>query len=87
MTTESPPVANIDLPPLRECVHNAVARYFADMDGHLPEQLYKTVLHEIERPLLEVTMKKLGGNQSKAASVLGLNRTTLRKKLQLHGLD
>ena len=75
------------MPPLCECVRAAVQRYFDDMDDHLPEQLYKTVLKEVERPLLEVVMNELNNNQSKAASVLGLNRTTLRKKLQLHGLD
>lgn len=76
-----------DLPPLCESVRIAVQRYFDDMDGHLPEDLYKTVLKEIERPLLEVAMNELNNNQSKAAIVLGLNRTTLRKKLQQHGLD
>ena len=72
--------------PLSEYVRDAVQRYFADMDGHLPEDLYRTVLNEMERPLLEVVMDKLSGNQSRAANVLGLNRTTLRKKLQQHQL-
>ena len=76
-----------DMPPLCECVRSAVQRYFDDMGGHLPENLYKTVLKEVERPMLKVVMNELNNNQSKAASVLGLNRTTLRKKLQLHGLD
>ena len=78
---------NTTLPPLCDCVRVAVQRYFDDMGGHLPENLYKTVLKEVERPMLEVVMNELSNNQSKAATVLGLNRTTLRKKLQLHGLD
>lgn len=38
-------------------------------------------------PLLSITLKHTGGNQSKAAEWLGLNRATLRKKLQQHKLD
>ena len=44
------------------------------------------VLHQVEKPLLECVMAQCGGNQSKAAAVLGLNRNTLRKKLVQHGL-
>jgi Fis family transcriptional regulator len=45
------------------------------------------VMDEVERPLLECTMEYCGGNQTKAAKYLGLNRGTLRKKLKHHGLD
>ena len=41
---------------------------------------------EIELPLFREVMAYYDGNQSKAAAALGLNRATLRKKLQLHGL-
>ena len=36
--------------------------------------------------MLEVVMAQCGGNQSKAADMLGINRNTLRKKLTEHGL-
>jgi Fis family transcriptional regulator len=44
------------------------------------------VLRAVERPMLEVVMKEAAGNQSRASDLLGINRNTLRKKLQQHGL-
>jgi Fis family transcriptional regulator len=44
------------------------------------------VVLTVERPMLEVVMARAEGNQSHAADMLGINRNTLRKKLQQHGL-
>ncbi|SVC96209.1 uncharacterized protein METZ01_LOCUS349063 [marine metagenome] len=44
------------------------------------------VVAEVEKPLLEAVMKHAGGNQLRAARMLGINRNTLRKKLTLYGL-
>ncbi len=74
--------------PLSGCMRIALEMYFKDLDGGCPpENLYQMVLGEVEWPLLEVVMKYTGGNQSKAAKILGLNRTTLRKKLKRYQLD
>ena len=73
-------------PALRECVARAVRRYLADLDSHPPEGLHDLVLREVELPLFREVMSWYGGNQSKAAVDLGLNRATLRKKLQQYGL-
>ena len=51
-----------------------------------PVDLYANLLEEFERPLLEVTLEKTGGNQVRAAQILGINRNTLRKKLVTLGL-
>ena len=40
------------------------------------------MLKEIERPLITVSLVATGGNQLKAAKLLGLNRNTLRKKIR-----
>ena len=57
--------------------------YFAAHQDRLPPNgLYDRVLHEIERPLLSITLAATRGNQVKAAELLGLNRNTLRKKIR-----
>ncbi len=72
--------------PIATCVKTAIERYFHDLDGEKPGELYDMVLHEVEAPLLEVVMHYAKGNQCEAAKVLGINRNTLRKKLKIYGL-
>jgi len=74
-------------PALRECVARAVRRYLTDLDAQMPDGLYDLVLHEVEAPLLQEVLNWSGGNQSKAAAALGINRATLRKKLATRGLS
>jgi Fis family transcriptional regulator len=79
-------VARADDRTLRECAESAVRRYFADLGDTEPREVYDLVLAEIEQPLLRVVLEHTRGNQSKAAELLGINRSTLRKKLRRHGL-
>ena len=72
--------------PLRDCVEDAVGRYFKQLDGHPTNELYKMVMQEIEEPLFRSVLQYTGGNQSKASELLGINRGTLRKKLKMYGL-
>ncbi len=73
--------------PLCACISTALERYFQDLDGHPPpSHLYELVMDEVEQPLLKMVMQYARGNQSKAAEVLGINRGTLRKRLEKHGL-
>ncbi len=72
---------------LSECVSRTVRRYLADIgDTECAEGLHALVLREVEVPLLREVLAFHDGNQSRAASALGINRATLRKKLALHGL-
>lgn len=71
---------------LSEATNQAISDYLALLENHDATNLYRQVIDEVERPLLEVIMKHTRGNQSKAAMCLGLNRGTLRKKLKHHGL-
>ncbi len=67
---------------LTDCVRRSLERYFKDMDGEKPTSIYDMVLKNIERPMIETVLDKAAGNQSLAAEMLGINRNTLRKKMQ-----
>ena len=43
--------------------------------------LYNIVLEQVERPLLEIALRAHNGNQVKTAQMLGINRNTLKKKI------
>jgi two-component system nitrogen regulation response regulator GlnG len=65
-----------------------LARYLTMFGEELPpDGLYDRVLAEIERPLLRLSLAATGGNQIRAARLLGINRNTLRKKLTERGVD
>ncbi len=49
-------------------------------------RLYRSVMARVELPLLRQALELSGGNQLKAARLLGINRNTLRKRLRLLGL-
>ncbi len=69
---------------LAGAVAEQLESYFsAHKDGVPPTGLYDRVLHEVERPLITMTLNATKGNQIKAAAVLGLNRNTLRKKIRV----
>lgn len=67
--------------PLRECVRAAVRTYLRNMDGQDVEGLHRFVMDEVERPLIETVLEAAGNNQSVAARMLSISRSTLRKKL------
>lgn len=67
---------------LSAAVEAHLRRYFDLLDGELPAPgLYDRVIAEVERPLLDLAMDATGGNQLRCAEMLGINRNTLRKKL------
>ena len=68
---------------LAEAVKRALERYFKDMDGETPHAIYDMVLKNVERPMIELVLSRADGNQTVAAAMLGINRNTLRKKMQL----
>ena len=53
---------------LADCVKRSLERYFKDMDG--------------EKPMIETVLGQAKGNQTLAAEMLGINRNTLRSKMQ-----
>ena len=68
-------------------INESLEDYFTHLDGQPPHAIYNMVLGCVEKPMLEYILNKVGGNQSKAAEILGLNRNTLRKKMAEYGLN
>lgn len=72
--------------PIYDAVKTSIQRYLQELEDTEPNDMYNMVLRQIEQPLLEAVLEHTGGNQSRAAECLGLNRGTLRKKLRLYQL-
>ena len=67
---------------LSACVRKAVQDYLKHLDGEKPGTVYDMVLTCVERPLIETVLYHTEGNQTRASELLGINRNTLRKKMQ-----
>lgn len=66
---------------LEEIIHHKLEDYFQRTKGVDVDDLYSLVVERVERPLIELTLRKTHGNQIRAAQILGINRNTLRKKI------
>lgn len=69
-------------PLLRELVRKSIEKYLGDLQGEKPSNLHSLTLSQVEKPLFEVVLEYAKGNLSKASSILGINRATLRAKLK-----
>lgn len=73
--------------PLSKCVQSALRYYLENMADHEVTGLYGLVLEEVERPLLETVLKHTDGNLSHASRMLGMTRSTLRKRLSNYDIE
>ena len=71
---------------IQDAVRKSLEKYFRDLGEQAPSHVYEMVISTVEKPVFEAVMARADGNQSLAAEMLGINRNTLRKKLQVHGL-
>ncbi len=68
---------------IEHLLERQIAAYFNAHGKQLPANgLYDRLLARLEKPLIVATLRATGGNQIKAAEILGLNRNTLRKKMR-----
>ncbi|WP_428247377.1 nitrogen regulation protein NR(I) [Ferrovibrio sp.] len=73
---------------LAGAIERHITKYFAAHGDDLPPNgLYDRMLRELEIPLISLSLAATRGNQIKAASMLGLNRNTLRKKIRDHNIQ
>ena len=72
--------------PFKKLIKDSLSNYFLNLDGSSTSNIYNLVISEVEQPLLELIMQHTQGNQSQAAKLLGLSRSTLRKLLEQYGL-
>ena len=87
--TETPRQVEAGIPQdIESYLQTQLRRYFAAHEGGLPAPgLYDRLLARVEKPLIIQTLRATGGNQIKAAEILGINRNTLRKKMRELGID
>ena len=71
---------------LKHLVKNSLEQFLNDLDDQQVGDLYDLLMEQVEPPLLQTVMQREGQNQTRAAQILGLSRTTLRKKLVYYGL-
>ncbi|HSH27124.1 MAG TPA: helix-turn-helix domain-containing protein [Wenzhouxiangella sp.] len=74
-------------PCLHEFVRCVVRQYLNDMGNTPPDNLHGLIMGEAERALVETVLEQTGGNQSRAAGMLGITRTTLRSRIRRYGLE
>lgn len=48
--------------------------------------LYELVIEQVEKPLIELALKAYNGNQVRTAQMLGINRNTLKKKIDNYNI-
>ncbi|MFK7872293.1 MAG: helix-turn-helix domain-containing protein [Oligoflexales bacterium] len=72
---------------LEDVVGLKVQRFLDQIGEFYPENLHTEFMRQAERPLIDQVLTRTGGNQVQAAKILGINRNTLRKKMQFHKLS
>jgi two-component system nitrogen regulation response regulator GlnG len=72
---------------LEEIIERKLIECVRGLREHASANLYDLLIGLVEKPLLRAVLRETGGNQVRAAQILGINRNTLRKKLTGHGID
>ncbi|EEZ80106.1 helix-turn-helix domain-containing protein [Candidatus Thioglobus sp.] len=73
----------IDLP---ACINAKLERYFEQLNGESANGVFKMVMQETESVTIKFVLDAVEQNQSEAARILGMNRGTLKKKIELYKL-
>lgn len=79
-------VANLQNVSLEKLVKSKLEVFF-DQQSETQVKIdgfYKIFLEQVEKPLIELSLQANRGNQVKTASMLGINRNTLKKKIDTY---
>ncbi len=76
-------MSSTDLP---ACINTKLSRYFEQLDGEQASGVYKMVANEVDLIVIKFVLDLVDNNQSEASRVLGINRGTLKKKIELYKL-
>lgn len=83
-------MAKTDHDPKAPCLHDfvrqVVTQYLQDMGNTPPEDLHDFIMTRVERPLITAVLEHTQGNQSRAAKILGITRSTLRARVRRYDL-
>ena len=79
-------VANLNTVSLEELIYAKLEHFFKNEEICNTKGLYKLVRNQFEKPLIKLVLKNCKYNQLKAASLLGLSRNTLKKKIEEYDL-
>ena len=67
---------------LEEFIGTKLRAFVRRMKLGAGSDLHPLLVKAVEKPLIALVLEETGGNQNQAAALLGLNRNTLRKKIQ-----
>ncbi len=75
--------------PLEQIIEEKVREFVRRLGPAIEDEhtLHDLFVRQTEKPLIKVVLEAAGGNQIRAASILGINRNTLRKKIGELGLS
>lgn len=71
---------------LSSCLCESLRQYVDSMEGEPVIGLYQATMEIMEKNLISFVLKECNYNYSSAAKMLGINRTTLRKKAKIYNI-
>lgn len=67
---------------IEKVVKRLVKQYFSTIETHADNgYLHQELIQRVEKELIKQVLKHTAQNQSQTAKILGISRTTLRKKM------
>jgi DNA-binding protein Fis len=83
VSPEKPP----EQQPLARIVRERIRTLLDRLGPHHAPDLYRRVIHEVERALIEEALQRSKGSRTKASRILGIHRNTLRARMLALGVS